>query len=171
MSELLIFLSESLICSFLDKNERFARKSNERIPSPEVYLPNAFTVAQKIVQYNYFCIKKGSRCGQIHERRDRQLCEHCPFKFLVQYSLCSLFSQFPSHSAPFSHFSLLSLLSSHSALFSLCSLLIVLPSHFASFSLCSFITLQYTLLTLLPCYFATFSIYSLLALLPSSFLI
>ena len=34
MSESLIFLIESLIRSFLDKNKRFARKSNERIPSP-----------------------------------------------------------------------------------------------------------------------------------------
>ena len=34
MSEPLIFLSESLIHSFLDKNERFARKTDERIPSP-----------------------------------------------------------------------------------------------------------------------------------------
>ena len=37
MSESLIFLSESLIHSFMDKNERFARKSNERIPSPIKY--------------------------------------------------------------------------------------------------------------------------------------
>ena len=36
MSELLIFLSESLIHSFLDKKQRFARKSNERIPSPAI---------------------------------------------------------------------------------------------------------------------------------------
>ena len=34
MSESLIFLSESLIRSFFDKNERFTQKSNERIPSP-----------------------------------------------------------------------------------------------------------------------------------------
>ena len=33
MSESLIFLSEPLIRSFFDKNERFAWKSNERIPS------------------------------------------------------------------------------------------------------------------------------------------
>ena len=34
MSESLIFLSESLIGSFLGKNQRLAWKSNERIPSP-----------------------------------------------------------------------------------------------------------------------------------------
>ena len=34
MSESLIFLIESLIRSFLDKNKRFARKSNEQIHSP-----------------------------------------------------------------------------------------------------------------------------------------
>ena len=38
MSELLIFLSESLICSFFDKNEGFAWKANERIPTPEFFL-------------------------------------------------------------------------------------------------------------------------------------
>ena len=37
LSELLIFLSELLIHSFLDKNERFARKSNEQIHSPAVF--------------------------------------------------------------------------------------------------------------------------------------
>ena len=35
MSASLIFLSESLIRSFLEKNKRFARKSNEPIPSPD----------------------------------------------------------------------------------------------------------------------------------------
>ena len=35
MSESLIFLSESLIRSFLGKNERFARKTDEQIPRPD----------------------------------------------------------------------------------------------------------------------------------------
>ena len=34
MSELLVFFNESLIRSFLGKNEWFAQKTNERIPSP-----------------------------------------------------------------------------------------------------------------------------------------
>ena len=34
MSELLVFLSESLIRSFFRKNERFAQKTDERISSP-----------------------------------------------------------------------------------------------------------------------------------------
>ena len=34
MSELLIILSELLIRSFLGKNKQFARKTDERIPSP-----------------------------------------------------------------------------------------------------------------------------------------
>ena len=36
MSELLIFLVNRSFAHFLTKNERFARKSNERIPSPEI---------------------------------------------------------------------------------------------------------------------------------------
>ena len=35
MSESLIFLSKSLIRSFLGKNEQFARKTDEWIPSPD----------------------------------------------------------------------------------------------------------------------------------------
>ena len=38
MSELLIFLSESLIRSFWTKNEQFAWKSNELIPIPDFYV-------------------------------------------------------------------------------------------------------------------------------------
>ena len=34
MSELLVFLSESLILSFFRKNEGFAQKTNELIPNP-----------------------------------------------------------------------------------------------------------------------------------------
>ena len=37
MSELLVFLSESLICSFFAKNERFPQKTDERIPSPALF--------------------------------------------------------------------------------------------------------------------------------------
>ena len=34
MSESLVFLSKSLICSFFAKNKQFAQKTDERIPSP-----------------------------------------------------------------------------------------------------------------------------------------
>ena len=36
MSESLIFLSKSLIFLFFAKNKRFARKTDERIPSPDM---------------------------------------------------------------------------------------------------------------------------------------
>ena len=36
MSKSLIFLSESLICSFFRKNKQFAQKTDEQIPSPGI---------------------------------------------------------------------------------------------------------------------------------------
>ena len=38
VSESLFFMSESLFCSFANKNERFARKTDERIPNPEILI-------------------------------------------------------------------------------------------------------------------------------------
>ena len=55
MSESLIFLSESIICSFLAKKERFARKTDERIPSPGfLWIESLLCVLKrkKIVKFN-----------------------------------------------------------------------------------------------------------------------
>ena len=41
MSELLVFLSKTIIRSFFRKNERFAQKTDEQIPSPEPEPPRA----------------------------------------------------------------------------------------------------------------------------------
>ena len=47
MSESHVFLSESLIRSFFRKNERFAQKTDERIPSPA----NNWTIFVILVQF------------------------------------------------------------------------------------------------------------------------
>ena len=56
MSESLIFLSESLIRSFFDKNEQFARKSNEQIPSPDSHDTNQHPLKMNILSKTFLQI-------------------------------------------------------------------------------------------------------------------
>ena len=53
MSESLVFLSKSLFAHFFAKNERFARKNDERIPSPGFIF--VLLVAIKVLAHTLKC--------------------------------------------------------------------------------------------------------------------
>ena len=89
MSESLIFLSESLIRSFWTKNERFARKSHERIPSPGLKTSFLCNFCQQFVVYINITTPAVSYAHE-QSRKPKMVCKKVhTLKTNTNNSLCS----------------------------------------------------------------------------------